>query len=115
VHRNRERLRGRESWLERAVDQKAPDVLERDAADEIVDVDTAVTQGAAFLVRLGDLRLERDDALETVLNVGHASSLGLLVAPHCANRHGWVVDGHSWPVNDPFCRVAVGVQQLLLQ
>jgi hypothetical protein len=32
---------------------------------EVLDVDTAVPQGAALPVGLGDLGLERDDALQT--------------------------------------------------
>ena len=46
------------------VDEQPPDVLERVAADELLDVDAAIAERAAVLVRLGDLRLERDDAFE---------------------------------------------------
>ena len=44
-----------------AVDQQPPDVLERDPADDVLDVDAAVAERGAFLVGLGDLGLERDD------------------------------------------------------
>ena len=57
-----------------AVDEQAPDVLERDPADELLDVDAAVAQRGALLVGLGDLRLERDDTFEAVLDLGHGRS-----------------------------------------
>ena len=53
---------GREARLVRPVDQQAPDLLERDAADEVVDVDAAIAKRGPFLVGFGDLALERDDA-----------------------------------------------------
>ena len=40
--------------------------------DEILDVDAAVAELAAFVVRLGDLRLERDDAGEAWAELVHA-------------------------------------------
>ena len=49
---------------ERLVDDEAPDLLERDGAGELLDVDAPVPERRALLVRLGDLRLEGDDALE---------------------------------------------------
>jgi len=49
---------------QRLVDEEAPDLLERNRADEILDVDAAVAEHAAVLVGLGDLGLERDDAGE---------------------------------------------------
>ena len=55
-----------------AVDEQAPDLLERDPPDDLLDVDAAVAQRGAFLVRLGDLRLERDDTLEPVMYLSHA-------------------------------------------
>ena len=67
VHRDRERLGRRQAGAELAVDQQRPDVAERDVADQVLDVDAAVAQGAAVLVRLGDLGLERDDAFEAGL------------------------------------------------
>jgi hypothetical protein len=56
-----------------AVDEEAPDVLERDASDQLLDVDAAVAQRGPLLVGLGDLRLERDDTFEAVLDLGHAT------------------------------------------
>src|SRR5438309_1764118 len=47
------------------VDEQPPDLLERDLPDELLDVDPAVTKRPALTVRLGDLRLEGHDALET--------------------------------------------------
>ena len=38
-------------------------------ADELLDVDAAVAEGAALAVRLGDLGLDGDDALEPRLEV----------------------------------------------
>ena len=55
---------GLERRVDVLVDEQPPDVLERVAADELLDVDAAVAERAAVLVRLGDLRLERDDAFE---------------------------------------------------
>ena len=68
-----------------AVDEQAPDVLERHPADELLDVDAAVAQRRALLVRLGDLGLEGDDALEAVVDLGllaHVSAVAL--DPGCA-------------------------------
>ena len=59
----RKRLRRRQAGLGRLVDEQAPDLLERHVADELLDVDAAVAKRAALAVRLGDLRLDRDDAL----------------------------------------------------
>ena len=71
------RLGGGEAGLELAVDEQPPDVLERHGAHELLDVDAAVAQGAARLVGLGDLRRERDYALESRLNLscGHSACL----------------------------------------
>ena len=46
--RERVRLGGRQPGLERPVDEQAPDLLERDVADELLDVDAAVAQRAAL-------------------------------------------------------------------
>ena len=70
----------RETGFELAVDEQAPDLLERDPPDDLLDVDTAVAEGGAFLVRLGDLGLERDDPFEPVMHLGHADSF-VVVAP----------------------------------
>ena len=65
-----------EPGREAAVDEQAPDLLVGHRADEVLDVDAAVAQRAALLVGLGDLRRERDDALQPRLHpfdhVGHS-------------------------------------------
>ena len=63
------RLRGRETGLEALVDEQAPDLLEVVVADELLDVDAAVTKRTALAVGLGDLRLEGDDPLEPGLEL----------------------------------------------
>ena len=65
------RLGGREARLEALVDEQAPDLLEAVGADELLDVDAAVAEGAALAVGLCDLGLEGDDALEARLEVAH--------------------------------------------
>ncbi len=75
AHRERVRLGGRQARLERPVDEQAPDLLERDAADELLDVDAAVAQRAALAVGLCDLGGEGDDALEAGLDFAHVLSL----------------------------------------
>ncbi len=65
----------RQAGLGRLVDEQAPHLLERDRADELLDVDPAVAERAAVAVGLGDLRLEGDDALEARLEVGHRAPL----------------------------------------
>src|SRR5205823_11144757 len=62
---------GRKAGLERLVDEP-PDLLERDDADELLDVDAAVPELPALAVGLGDLRLERDDAREARREIAHA-------------------------------------------
>jgi hypothetical protein len=69
VHGEWERLGGWQARGESAVDQQAPDVLERHPADQILDVHPAVAERRTFLVRLSDLGVERNHTLETVLNV----------------------------------------------
>src|SRR2546422_226068 len=71
VHRQVVGLGRRQAGGVRAVDEETPDVLERHPADELLDVDPAVAQRGALLVGLGDLCLERDDALEPVVYLGH--------------------------------------------
>jgi hypothetical protein len=82
----RMRLGGREPGLERAVDEQAPDLLERDAAHQLLDVDAAVAQGAAVAVGLSDLGGEGDHALEPGLDLDHVRSLRavLRAARRCA-------------------------------
>ncbi len=67
-----------------AVDEQAPDVLERHPADDVLDVDAAVAERGPLLVGLGDLGPERDDALETLVYL-YASTVICHVA-HCAVR-----------------------------
>jgi hypothetical protein len=94
VHRDGEGLGGGQAGVEGAVDEQAPDVAERDLADEVLDVDAAVAEGAALLVGFGDLRLERDDSLEPGYEVGHlAAPLSMIDQPGCGRRwDGSVVD-----------------------
>ena len=70
VHRQGIGLGRRQAGVELVVDEQAPDVAEVDVPDEVVDVDAAVAQRPTLLVRLGDGRLEGDDALEAGLEVG---------------------------------------------
>ena len=67
--RERMRLGRREAGLVAAVDQEPPDLLERHAPDEVLDIDAAVAEGAALLVGLGDFSLEGDYALEAGLDL----------------------------------------------
>jgi hypothetical protein len=69
-----ERLGRRQAGAEGAVDEQAPDVAEGDVADQVLDVDAAVSERAALLVRFGDLRLERDDSFEPGYEVGHQAA-----------------------------------------
>ncbi len=65
VNRQRERLSGRQPVAELSVHQQSPGVAEGDvSAHQVFDVDTAVTQGAAVFVRLGNLGGECDHTLE---------------------------------------------------
>src|SRR5207237_7791977 len=65
-------VRGGKARLERLVDEQAPDLLERNVADELFDVDAAIAELAAFAVRFRDLRLEGDDACEAWAELVHA-------------------------------------------
>src|SRR5262245_25650269 len=84
VHRDGERLGRRQARVELVVDEKSPDVAERDPADEILDVDASIAQRATLLVRLGDLGLESDHALESGLEVGLAHRRLLCKIKRCA-------------------------------
>ena len=55
--------------VEVVVDEQTPHVLVRVVADEVLDVDAAIAQDAALAIGLGDLRLDRDDALEAGLEL----------------------------------------------
>ena len=61
--------------VEVVVDEQAPHVLVRVVADELLDVDAAVAEHAAFAVGLGDLGLDGDDAFEPRLEVGHRAGI----------------------------------------
>ena len=66
---------------EPAVDQQRPHVAERDPlVDQILDVDAAIAQRAAVLVRLGDLGGEGHDALESGDEILRHRSHGLILA-----------------------------------
>ena len=65
------RLRVGHRRVDVVVDQQAPDLLVRNLADELLDVDAAVAERAALAVRLGDLRLDGDDPLEPRLEIVH--------------------------------------------
>ena len=62
MDRDGERLGRRQAWVERTVDEQAPYSPVVVEADEFFDVDTSVTQRAAFAIGFGDLGLEGDDA-----------------------------------------------------
>ena len=68
MHRDGERLGGRQTRVERAVDQQTPHAAVVVVADELFDVDAAVAQRATFAIGLGDLGLEGNDPFEPVLN-----------------------------------------------
>ena len=59
------RVRLGHARLEALVDEEPPDLLVGDVPDELLDVDAAVAERATFAIRLGDLRLDRDDAFES--------------------------------------------------
>ena len=69
MNRNRKRLGGRKPGLVRPVDQKAPDLLERHAADQIVDVDAAIDGARRRLEAAGatvEVRVERGAPTATI-------------------------------------------------
>jgi hypothetical protein len=53
------------------VDQEAPHVLVRIAADEVLDVVAAITERAALAIRRRDRGFDRHDAFESGLEVVH--------------------------------------------
>ena len=65
------RVRLRHRRGEVVVDEQAPDVLVREVADEILDVDAAVPERASVPIWLGDLGLDSDNTLETRLELAH--------------------------------------------
>src|SRR6266568_5519113 len=67
-----ERLGKRHPRPDVVVDEQAPDVLVGVFADQRLDVHAAIAQRAALAIRLHDLGLDRDDALEARLEVAAA-------------------------------------------
>jgi hypothetical protein len=77
--RIRGRVAGQLRWLvrlglghpriEALVHEQSPHLLVGHLAHELLDVDAAVAERAAFLVGLGDLGLDGDDAFESRLEV----------------------------------------------
>ncbi len=53
------------------VDEQPPHVLVGVAADELLDIDASIAERAALPIGGGDRRLDRDDPLETWLEVVH--------------------------------------------
>jgi hypothetical protein len=64
------------------VDEQSPDVLVRIVADELLDVDASIPEGAALAVGLRDLGLDGDDALESWPEVVHATRMYPRSAAH---------------------------------
>ncbi len=71
MDRDRIRLGRRQPGREGIVDEKAPDMPVGDVADKLFNVNSPVAECAAFFVRLGDFRLEGDDAFKAWLEVRH--------------------------------------------
>jgi hypothetical protein len=88
VHGQVERLGRGQARGERVVHQQAPHVAERNVTDQLFNIHPAVTERAAFLVRFGDLGLERDHALESRLEVGHRCLLFLALARRVMRQSG---------------------------
>ena len=86
--RQRVRLGRRQPGLERAVHEQAPHLLERHLPDELLDVDPAVAQRAALLVRLGDLGGEGDHALQARLDFAHGRAAYAAASPGGAAQRG---------------------------
>ena len=59
--------------VEVVVDEETPDVLVGVMADELDDVDAAIAELTALAIGLGDLGLDRDDALEPGLEIAHSA------------------------------------------
>ena len=75
--------------LERLVHEQPPDLFEGNVADELLDFDAAIAKGATLPVRLGDLRLEGDDALEArseVVAQAHSDSSSSISRPIARSR-----------------------------
>jgi hypothetical protein len=67
------RLRVRHRRIEVVVDEQAPHVVVGVLADELLDIDAAIAERAALAVGLGNLRFDRDDALEARFELVHRS------------------------------------------
>ena len=65
------RLGRREPWVEGVVDEQSPHVAVGHVAGELLDVHASVAERSALFVGFGDLGLERHNAFETWLEVGH--------------------------------------------
>jgi hypothetical protein len=83
----RVRLGGRQARLEPPVHKQAPHALERDRADELLDVDTAVAERAALPIGLGDTRVERHHAFESAHRALSLYRRALAWFPHSAIEH----------------------------
>lgn len=71
MNRYREWFRRWYPRVELSIDQQPPDIAERHAAHEVGDIDTAVPQGAAIGIGLGNLRLEGKHALQARDELSH--------------------------------------------
>ena len=71
MNRYRERFRRRYPRVELTVDQQPPDIAEGHPANEVCDIDAAVSQGAAIAIGLGNLRLEGNHALQARDELSH--------------------------------------------
>src|SRR6185369_1756852 len=76
----REGLGGWQARVELGVHQETPHLPVGHPTDEVLDVDPSVAQGAALAIRLRDLGLEGDDALEARNEIRHD------VLPHARVR-----------------------------
>ena len=74
MNRNGVRLGGRQTGIELVVDEQAPDISVGDATDEVLDINSAIAQGAAVAIGFCDLGLEGDDALKSRYELAHGVS-----------------------------------------
>src|SRR5437588_11864266 len=77
------RLRRRHPGEQPPVDEEPPNLPERNVADELLDVDSAIPQRATFPVRLGNLGGEGDYAFEARLDF-------------CGGAHQWLLVSVLW-------------------
>ena len=71
MNRYREWFRRRYPRVELTVNQQTPDIAEGHPANEVGDINTAVPQGAALAIGLGNLCLEGDDTLQARDELSH--------------------------------------------